>query len=168
MHAASAGEAGRGFAVVADEVQRLAENARQATEQIAGLVRNIQTETADTVTTMNTVITQVVEGSRLAEQAGEQMRTTRQTTAELVASVQQIAEGSQTQAKISHELLKRATQIVESTVQINQQLEAQNVQTSKLLDYAGRLVTAVRVFTLPAQQARPGTPTDSEIAEEAA
>ena len=34
MHAASAGEAGRGFAVVADEVQRLAENARQATQQI--------------------------------------------------------------------------------------------------------------------------------------
>jgi methyl-accepting chemotaxis protein len=149
MHAASAGEAGRGFAVVADEVQRLAENARQATEQIASLVRNIQTETTDTVTTMNTVITQVVEGSRLAEQAGEQMRETQQTTAELVASVRRIAEGSQSQAEVNNELRNRAGQIVESTFRTNRQLEEQGVQTSKLLDYASRLVQTVRVFKLP-------------------
>ena len=52
MQAASAGEAGRGFAVVAEEVQRLAASARQATEQIAGLVKNIQVETSDTMITM--------------------------------------------------------------------------------------------------------------------
>lgn len=149
MHAASAGEAGRGFAVVADEVQRLAENARQATEQIASLVGNIQIETMDTVTTMNTVITQVVEGSRLAEQAGEQMRETQQTTAELGTSVRQIAEGSQSQAMISNELRNRAGQIVESTLQTNQQLEAQGEQTARLLAFSSRLVEAVNVFRLP-------------------
>src|SRR5215813_1278077 len=153
MHAASAGEAGRGFAVVAEEVQRLAENARQATEQIANLVHNIQTETIDTVTTMNTVISQVVEGSHLAEQASEQMRVTQQTTSELVASVRQIAEGSQSQTKVSNELRTRAEQIVESTLRSRQQLEEQDVQTTSLLDYASRLVRAVRVFRLPGQPA---------------
>lgn len=153
MHAASAGEAGRGFAVVADEVQRLAENARQATEQIASLVGNIRTETMDTVTTMNTVITQVVEGSRLAEQAGEQMRETQQTTAELGDSVRQIAEGSQSQARVSNALRSRAGQIVESTLQTNQQLEAQGEQTARLLEFSSRLVEAVSVFRLPAHQA---------------
>jgi methyl-accepting chemotaxis protein len=153
MHAASAGEAGRGFAVVAEEVQRLAENARQATEQIANLVHNIQTETMDTVTTMNTVISQVVEGSRLAEQASEQMRVTQQTTSELVDSVRQIAAGSQSQAQVSNELRNRAGQIVESTLQTRQQLEEQDIQTTSLLDYASRLVQAVRVFRLPGQPA---------------
>ena len=38
------------------------------------------------MTTMNTVISQVVEGSHLAEQASEQMRVTQQTTSELSAS----------------------------------------------------------------------------------
>jgi methyl-accepting chemotaxis protein len=152
MHAASAGEAGRGFAVVADEVQRLAENARQATEQIASLVGNIQTETMDTVTTMNTVITQVVEGSRLAEQAGEQMRETQQTTAELGKSVRRISEGSQSQAVVSNALRNRAGQIVESTLQTNQQLEAQGEQTVRLLEFSSRLVKAVSVFRLPGQQ----------------
>ncbi len=155
MHAASAGEAGRGFAVVADEVQRLAENARQATEQIASLVGNIQTETMDTVTTMNTVITQVVEGSRLAEQAGEQMRETQQTTAELGESVRQIAEGSQSQAAVNNELRNRAGHIVESTLQTNEQLEAQGEQTSRLLAFSSQLVEAVNVFTLPTQPSAP-------------
>jgi methyl-accepting chemotaxis protein len=167
MHAASAGEAGRGFAVVADEVQRLAENARQATEQIASLVGNIQIETMDTVTTMNTVITQVVEGSRLAEQAGEQMRETQQTTAELGESVRQIAEGSQSQAMISHELRNRAGLIVQSTLQTNQELEAQGKQTARLLDFSSRLVQAVNVFRLPGNQSAHADAAQAEEAAEA-
>lgn len=150
MHAASAGEAGRGFAVVADEVQRLAENARQATGQIATLVNNIQVETADTVSTMNATISQVVEGSKLAEQAGEQMKRTQETTAELVASVQQIAESSQAQARISSQLLERAGEIRKSTEQTTAQLREQSEQTVNLVEYAKGLMGAVRVFKLPA------------------
>lgn len=149
MHAASAGEAGRGFAVVADEVQRLAENARQATAQIATLVNNIQVETADTVNTMNATISQVVEGSKLAEQAGEQMKRTQETTAELVASVQQIAESSNAQARVSAQLLERAGEIRKSTEQTTAQLREQSEQTVNLVEYAKGLMGAVRVFKLP-------------------
>ncbi|MEE4380098.1 MAG: methyl-accepting chemotaxis protein [Candidatus Competibacteraceae bacterium] len=153
MHAASAGEAGRGFAVVADEVQRLAQNSREATSQIATLVSNIQTETADTVTAMNQAISQVVDGSRLAEQAGEQMRKTQETTADLVAVVQQIASRSQEQAKTSTGLLERARQIQESTRQTSQQLQEQTVQTNNLVGYARNLLSSVRLFKLPAEEA---------------
>lgn len=150
MHAASAGEAGRGFAVVADEVQRLAENARQATMQISSLVNNIQLETADTVSTMNSAISQVVEGSRLAEQAGAQMQLTRNATAELVESVQQIAEKSDSQVKVSQELLERAMQIKKTNQQTSQQLDAQTQQTTNLVEYARMLLSTVRVFKLVA------------------
>ena len=150
MHAASAGEAGRGFAVVDDEVQRLAENAREATSQISTLVSNIQIETADTVNAMNAAISQVVDGSRLAEQAGDQMKRTQETTAELVAAVQQIASRSQEQARVSGELLGRAQQIQESTRQTSQQLQEQTVQTTNLVEYAKGLLNSVRVFRLPA------------------
>ena len=150
MHAASAGEAGRGFAVVAEEVQRLAENARQATAQIATLVNNIQVETADTVNTMNEAISQVVQGSRLAEQAGEQMKLTQETTAELVKSVQMIATNSQTQAKVSNQLLERADQIRKSSQKTNEELRAQSQQTTNLVEYSKSLLGAVRVFKLSA------------------
>lgn len=149
MHAASAGEAGRGFAVVADEVQRLAENARQATQQISALVSNIQIETADTVSTMNNAIAQIVEGSRLAEQAGQQMQLTQQNTTELVESVRQIAATSENQAREGQMLLDSAAQIKKSSQQATEQLHEQAEQTSNLLDYAKRLLSAVRVFNLP-------------------
>lgn len=150
MHAASAGEAGRGFAVVAEEVQRLAENARQATAQIATLVNNIQVETVDTVNTMNAAISQVVDGSRLAEQAGEQMKLTQDATTELVDSVRQIASNTQEQAKISSGLLVRAEDIRKSTEQTSQELNEQAGQTENLVEYARALLGAVRVFKLPA------------------
>ena len=149
MHAASAGEAGRGFAVVADEVQRLAENARDATSQIATLVSNIQVETADTVGTMNKVITQVVEGTKLAEEAGVQMERTKDTTEELVESVREIARSSVDQARITNVLKSRAEQIKESTQKTSKQLQEQNVQTVRLVEFAKGLLKAVQVFKLP-------------------
>ena len=164
MHAASAGEAGRGFAVVANEVQRLAENSREATSQIATLVNNIQAETADTVATMNEAITQVVEGSRLAEAAGDQMRLTQRTTADLVSSVQQIAQSSVHQAQITNGLLERAAQIQSSTQQTSQQLQEQTIQTGNLVEYAKTLVDSVRVFKLPALEADFEQPATSEAA----
>jgi hypothetical protein len=149
MHAASAGEAGRGFAVVANEVQKLAENAREATSKIAALVNNIQVETADTVITMNEAIGQVVRGTELAQQAGSEMRETRDTTAELVELVQRIATSSTTQSETSQRLVERAKQIQLSSEQTNIQLQAQGVQADLLVDLSSGLVTSVGVFTLP-------------------
>lgn len=149
MHAASAGEAGRGFAVVADEVQRLAENARDATSQIATLVSNIQVETSDTVTTMNDLITEVVDGSRLATAAGSQMKTTMDSTENLVHAVRQIAERSRDQAQVSNELQGRYERIRESSQQTTARLTEQTKQTRQLVQYARRLLQAVQVFNLP-------------------
>jgi len=149
MHAASAGEAGRGFAVVADEVQRLAENARDATSQISTLVNNIQVETSDTVSTMNNVISQVVEGSRLAERAGEQMRKTRDSTENLVQSVREISQTSAEQSNVATRLQVRAEEIKLSTQKTSRQLEEQTLQTDRLVQYAKQLLDAVQVFKLP-------------------
>ncbi|QZA77249.1 HAMP domain-containing protein [Deefgea tanakiae] len=149
MHAASAGEAGRGFAVVADEVQRLAENARQATQQISSLVHNIQADTAETMSAMNQAIEQVVAGSRLAEQAGQQMEITEQSTAQLVKAVQQIAVASEAQVRINRDLVVRADSINASTQYTNVKLKEQSLQTHSLVEYARGLLSAVRVFKLP-------------------
>ena len=151
MHAASAGEAGRGFAVVADEVQRLAENAREATSEISTVVNNIRVETADTVMTMNEVISQVADGTRLAEQAGLSMKETQMVTNELVRSVQHIASSSVDQVRINKLLLERAKQIQESTEQTGREMIEQTRSTDTLVDYSDNLVSIVSVFKLPGE-----------------
>ncbi len=149
MQAAVAGEAGRGFAVVAEEVQQLAESSRNATEQIATLVNNIQIETNETINTVNRTIGQVVEGSEQAQQAGEQMRKTQQITAELVARVQSIANASEQQKSMSAQLLEAVQAIGDSTERTAAQIAAQNAGTAELQKAAKTLVNSVNVFTLP-------------------
>ena len=162
MHAASAGEAGRGFAVVANEVQRLAENSREATADIASLVNNIQVETADTVVTMNEVISRVVSGTALAEQAGSEMKETRETTAKLVGLVEQIASDSLNQAKLSKVLREDHDAIEDSSTQTYENLDAQMGNTKSLVNLSTRLLESVGVFTLPRQVSNV-TPIDSAL-----
>jgi methyl-accepting chemotaxis protein len=151
MQAAAAGEAGRGFAVVADEVQRLAESSREATAQIASLVKNIQVDTNDTIVTMDRTISQVVAGSRMAESAGQQMVASQKTTASLVRSVGEIAASSEQQARISNELRQRASSMLLRTQETSKELVEQLTQTKNLVQYARMLVQSVRVFKLPTE-----------------
>jgi methyl-accepting chemotaxis protein len=149
MQAAMAGDAGRGFAVVAEEVQRLAENSRQATGQIANLVQNIQVETNDTIATVNKTIDQVVKESELAHNAGERMRETHQATARLVELVATIAHSSAEQTKIAVSLRSAADEITQFTAKTGEQLAAQNQSAASLVTASKKLMESVSVFKLP-------------------
>src|SRR5512135_447180 len=71
IQAASAGEAGRGFTVVAEEVQRLAERSGEATKHISAIVKSIQRDTQDAVEAMERSTQGVVEGTKVADEAGQ-------------------------------------------------------------------------------------------------
>ena len=53
IEAARAGEAGRGFAVVADEIRTLADQSKEAANEIGGIVGKIQAQTDQTVEAAN-------------------------------------------------------------------------------------------------------------------
>jgi methyl-accepting chemotaxis protein len=162
MQAAMAGEAGRGFAVVAEEVQRLAENSRQATGQIANLVQNIQVETNDTIATVNKTIEQVVKESDLAHSAGERMRETHEATARLVRLVATIATSSAEQTKIAVVLRAAADEIAQFTEKTAEQLVAQNQSAASLVSASQKLVSAISVFKLPTLEPTPEAQKESE------
>lgn len=149
MQAAAAGEAGKAFMVVANEVQRLAESSREATEKIATLVKNIQVDTSDTMKTMNTVITQVVDGTQQAEEAGRRMKESRATTQSLILSVKKIAATTIAQLDVGKSLKEHAHTIQTSTIQTNEQLQQQRNLSDDLARYAEELIVKVSVFKLP-------------------
>jgi methyl-accepting chemotaxis protein len=148
MQAVAAGDAGRGFAVVADEVKRLAENARQATQQIASLVSGIQADTQETIQAMNNTITQVVDISRIAEQAGARMNESRASTDGLAGSVRNIADTTKAQEALSQTLLNRTRLIQSATLEALNQVSEQGKETANLLAYSGSLLETVRKFKL--------------------
>lgn len=73
IEAARAGENGRGFAVVADEVRQLAQRTTEATGEVAEMIVQIQSETREAVSTMQTAGPLVERGLELANQAAERL-----------------------------------------------------------------------------------------------
>ncbi|WP_017797216.1 methyl-accepting chemotaxis protein [Oceanobacillus kimchii] len=71
IEAARAGEHGKGFAVVADEVRKLAEKSSQSAEQIKTMINAIQSETANTVSSMKAATTEVEKGINIANNADQ-------------------------------------------------------------------------------------------------
>src|SRR5579885_1634137 len=63
IEAARAGEQGRGFAVVAEEVRKLAEESQQAAAMISQLIGEIQDETRNAVTVVETGAQRTEEGA---------------------------------------------------------------------------------------------------------
>jgi methyl-accepting chemotaxis protein len=146
LHATAAGDAGRGFASVATEIQRLAENASEATQKIDVLVKNIQMDTNDTMKTMNTAITQVAEGNKVAKHASAQMLITREKSYQLAELVQKIATYSISQAEVSTKLQDQAKQIQQSNSETTKQLEQQRIETNKLVGFAQNLLQSISKF----------------------
>ena len=83
IQAAAAGEAGRGFAVVAEEIERLAERSATATRRIDGLIQTIQVETNEAVAGMEESTREVVEGSLVANRAGQALGRDRRCVAKI-------------------------------------------------------------------------------------
>ncbi len=149
MQAAAAGDAGRGFAVVADEVQRLAESSRQSTSEIAALVSNIQSETAETMAAMNKAISQVVNGTVAAKKSGEQMEATTKTTAELSSVIGEIAQSARAQSDSIEVVAGQAAQVSATLKKTGEEMEEQASVVEKLLAFARQLTESVRQFKLP-------------------
>ncbi len=104
IQAAAAGESGRAFAVVAEEVQLLAERSKDATTQIAALVKNIQSDTQEAVAAMERSIQGVVEGTRLSNAAGQSLKEIEQVTRDLTEMIQGIAVSTETQVVVAQEV----------------------------------------------------------------
>jgi twitching motility protein PilJ len=149
IQAAMAGEAGQGFAVVAEEVERLAERSTEATKQIETLIRTIQTETTEAVAAMEATTNEVVEGSRLAEEAGDALREIESVSERLAELNQSISLASSQQASGSETLAASMQEIAEVTQQTAAGTKQAAVSISRLAELADGLRASVSTFKLP-------------------
>ncbi len=125
IEAARAGEAGRGFAIVADEVRQLADRSAKALKEIEQIVLQIQSETGSVMTAMEEGTQQVIQGTRLAEQAKRSLDDIIQVSNRIDALVRSITADTVEQTETSQSVA-HVMQSVELTAQETSQ-EAQRV-----------------------------------------
>ncbi|MCG7997466.1 MAG: methyl-accepting chemotaxis protein [Candidatus Thiodiazotropha taylori] len=150
MQAAMAGEAGRGFAVVADEVQRLAERSINATKQIEALVKTIQADTNEAVTSMEASTSGVVKGATLAEDAGEALKEIESVSQYIADLTGKIATSAQTQSDQAVNVKDTMSVIQEITNQTSEGTHQTANSIGALADLSDQLQKSVAGFRLPA------------------
>ncbi|MGH8216175.1 MAG: methyl-accepting chemotaxis protein [Rhodanobacteraceae bacterium] len=150
IQAASAGEAGRGFAVVADEVQRLAERATGATKRIETLVQTIQTDTNEAVSSMEQTTTQVVNGARLAEDAGTALGEIEKVSNNLAGLIQGISSAAKQQSAAATNISSTMSSIQQITAQTSVGANQTAESIGNLAQLAQELRRSVADFKLPA------------------
>jgi methyl-accepting chemotaxis protein len=98
IEAARAGEAGRGFAVVASEVKALADQTRNATQEIAQHIAAIQNSTGTAVASVKEVATAMRRVDELTAAIASAVEEQGAATREISQNVQMAAAGTQTLA----------------------------------------------------------------------
>ena len=149
IQASMAGESGRGFAVVADEVQRLSERAANATRQIEVLVKTIQSDTNEAVTSMERSTTDVVGGALLAENAGAALDEIESVSNQIATLVQNISRSARDQATASTDITRNMNVLREISEQSADATGATSQSIGKLADLATQLRDSVTGFRLP-------------------
>ena len=113
IEAARAGEQGRGFAVVADEVRALAERTTKATREIGEMIKAIQSETRNAVSTMEDGVREVESGTIEAAKSGEALQDIMQQISSVVTQVSQIATAAEQQTATTSEISHNINNITE-------------------------------------------------------
>ena len=146
IEAARAGEAGRGFAIVADEVRQLADRSAKSLKEIEQIVMQIQSETGAVMTAMEEGTQQVIEGTKLAEQAKRSLEDIIQVTNRIDVLVRSITADTVEQNETARAVAS-VMQAVELTAQETSQ-EAQRVSGAlqNLVGVARDLLTSVERF----------------------
>ncbi|MDX1460411.1 MAG: methyl-accepting chemotaxis protein [Xanthomonadales bacterium] len=153
IQAASAGESGKGFAVVADEVQQLAESASQATRRIESLVQTIQADTAEAIASMENTTSEVVDGTRLAEDAGSALEQIEKVSTELSGLIQGIAEEAQEHSLEATRLSGHIHEIREVSVSTSSGSKRTAEAVENLAELVLELREKVADFKLPREDA---------------
>jgi len=149
IQASMAGDAGKGFAVVADEVQRLAERSGAAAKQISALIKTIQSDTNEAVSSMEQTTAEVVQGTRLAQDAGVTLGEIEGVSKSLAEIIENISDAARQQAasagKISNTM--KSIQEISSTTTDGVRKTAEAI--GGLAETTDELRASVNSFKLP-------------------
>ncbi|MCB8759697.1 methyl-accepting chemotaxis protein [Planktothrix agardhii] len=152
IEAARAGEAGKGFAIVADEVRQLADKSAKSLKDIEQIVMQIQSQTNTVMMAMSQGHQQVIEGTRLAEQAKRALDDIIQVTNRIDVLVRSITADTVEQNETARAVAQVMRAVEHSAQETSTEAQKVSSALTKLVGVARDLLTSVERFRVDSSE----------------
>jgi len=148
IEASRAGEQGRGFLVISDEIKRLADESSEATKEIGGIVKAIQSEANEVTTALEEETSTVEQQTRLAQETGTALEAIENATQESKQLVNEITGLSQNQHQVSDAMVSAIRKMADITAQTSSLVTEASQISEGLNGVSEKLLGSLAQFVL--------------------
>lgn len=146
VESARAGDAGKGFAVVAEQIRQLADETREATENITDIIEELDTNANEVVEAIEVSVTAAGSQNEMIGATAEAFAELSRSMEMLITNIQEIDTRIGNLSKANNQIVGSITQLSALSQEVSASAEQTNELTARNLEYAKQTKSSIKTI----------------------